>query len=62
MALDLATQCALINSMRAKPHARGPLHACVISYLPSGVPALQHGKNLLLLLPRSQQAADSKLS
>lgn len=40
MALDLATQCALINSMRAKPRARGPLHACVISYLPSGVPAL----------------------
>lgn len=62
MALDLATQCALINSMRAKPRARGPLHAWVISYLPSGVPALQHGENLLLLLPRSQQAVDSNLS
>lgn len=62
MTLDWATQCASVNSMWATSRARGPLHACVIRYLPSGVPALQHQKNLLLCSPRSQQAVESKLS
>lgn len=47
--------------MWTKPQARRPLPACVISYLHSGDPALQHQRNLLLL-PGSQQAGDSKLS